>query len=117
MSVKITWLGHSGFSLVAGVHRLVIDPFLHKNDNAPSKDAAVDCDYVFVTYGHFDHIDDAAPIAKRTGAKVLANFEVARWLSKQGVAGDKIVALNPGGGMAQPFGRAKLTIAHHSSSM
>ncbi len=117
MSVKITWLGHSCFAIDAGGHRLLVDPFLDQNDKAPVKAAAVECGFILVTHGHFDHISDAAPIAKRTGATVLANFEVTQWLTKQGVAGDKVVGMNPGGGVNQPFGRAKMTIAHHSSSM
>jgi L-ascorbate metabolism protein UlaG (beta-lactamase superfamily) len=48
---------------------------------------------------------------------VLGNFEVTNWLQKQGVAGSKLVGMNPGGGVELPFGRAKFTIAHHSSSM
>ena len=92
MPVKLTWLGHSCFSLVASGHRLIVDPFLDQNDAAPVKAAAVEADYILVTHGHFDHISDAAPIAKRTGATVLANFEVTQWLAKQGVAQDKLVA-------------------------
>jgi L-ascorbate metabolism protein UlaG (beta-lactamase superfamily) len=117
MPVKLTWLGHSCFSLVAGGHRLLVDPFLDQNDLAPVKAAAVEADYILVTHGHFDHISDAAPIAKRTGATVLANFEVTQWLAKQGVAQEKLVGMNPGGAVEQPFGRAKMTLAHHSSSM
>lgn len=117
MPVKITWLSHSCFTIVADGHRLLVDPFLDGNDKAPLKAAAVEADFILVTHGHADHIADAAPIAKRTGATVLANFEVTSWLQKQGVAGDKLVGMNPGGGVEQPFGRAKFTIAHHSSSM
>jgi L-ascorbate metabolism protein UlaG (beta-lactamase superfamily) len=117
VSVKITWLGHSCFTIVAGGQRLLVDPFLDQNDKAPMKAAAVECDFILVTHGHFDHISDAAPIAKRTGATVLANFEVTQWLTKQGVSGDNVVGMNPGGGVQQPFGRAKMTVAHHSSSM
>jgi L-ascorbate metabolism protein UlaG (beta-lactamase superfamily) len=117
MPVKITWLGHSCFSIVAGGHRLLVDPFLDGNDKAPVKSGAVEADFILVTHGHFDHVADAAAIAKRTGAKVLGNFEVVNWLAKQGVKQENIVAMNPGGAIEQPFGRAKFTIAHHSSSM
>jgi L-ascorbate metabolism protein UlaG (beta-lactamase superfamily) len=117
MSVKITWLGHSCFSIVAGGQRLVVDPFLDQNPRAPVKAAAVEADFLLLTHGHFDHVADAAAIAQRTGAVCLANFEVMQWLAKQGVAGDKLVGMNPGGGVQQPFGRAKFTIAHHSSSL
>jgi L-ascorbate metabolism protein UlaG (beta-lactamase superfamily) len=117
MPVKLTWLGHSCFALVASGHRLLVDPFLDQNDAAPVKAAAIEADYILVTHGHFDHISDAVPVAQRTGATVLANFEVTQWLANQGVPQDKLVGMNPGGAVEQPFGRAKMTIAHHSSSM
>jgi L-ascorbate metabolism protein UlaG (beta-lactamase superfamily) len=56
-------------------------------------------------------------IAKRTGATVISNFEVGQWFAKQGLDSAKLVEMNPGGGVSQPFGHVKFTIAHHSSSM
>jgi len=70
-----------------------------------------------LTHGHFDHVNDAPRIAKRTGTAVLSNYEVSEWAKKQGVAEDQVAPMNPGGAVQQPFGRAKFTIAHHSSSM
>jgi L-ascorbate metabolism protein UlaG (beta-lactamase superfamily) len=116
MSVKITWLSHACYTIATGGHRLLVDPFLDQNDKAPVKAAAVEADFILQTHAHFDHIADTVAIAKRTGAAVLANFEVTEWLKRQGVAEDKVVAMNPGGAVEQPFGRAKFTIAHHSSS-
>lgn len=117
MPVKITWLGHSCFAVESAGHRLLIDPFLNDNDKAPIKADAAEADFILLTHGHFDHVADAVSIAKRTGATVLANYEVSEWLKKQGVDLEKVVAMNPGGAVGQPFGRAKFTIAHHSSSM
>jgi L-ascorbate metabolism protein UlaG (beta-lactamase superfamily) len=117
MSVKITWLGHSCFLLDADGKRLLVDPFLTGNDAAPVKAEKVEADFILLTHGHFDHVNDAAGIAKRTGAAVICNYEVGEWVKKQGIDGDKVVQLNPGGALLQPFGRVKLTIAHHSSSM
>ena len=37
--------------------------------------------------------------------------------ASKGVAEDKVIGMNPGGGIQQPFGHVKFTIAHHSSSM
>jgi L-ascorbate metabolism protein UlaG (beta-lactamase superfamily) len=116
MSVKITWLGHSCFDLESEGTRLLIDPYLNDNPTAPIKAEQTGADYILLTHGHFDHVTDAPAIAKRTGAKVLAGFEVTEWLKREGVAEDKVVPLNPGGAVKQPFGRVKFTIAHHSSS-
>lgn len=117
MSVKITWLGHSCFLLESADNRLLVDPFLNDSATAPLKADEVEANFILLTHGHFDHVVDAPGIAKRTGAAVLANYEVSEWAKKQGVAEDRIVALNPGGNVSQPFGRAKFTIAHHSSSL
>jgi len=68
-----------------------------------------------VTHGHSDHVADAAEIARRTGAPVIANFEVANWLKKQGV--EQIEPLNHGGTARFAFGRAKYVNAIHSSTM
>jgi L-ascorbate metabolism protein UlaG (beta-lactamase superfamily) len=117
MAVTITWLGHNCWSLAAQGKTILIDPFLDDSPTAPVKAADVAADYMLVSHGHFDHSADAAAIAKRTGAKVFANHEIALWLSKQGVASDQITGMNTGGGIQQSFGHVKLTIAHHSSSM
>jgi L-ascorbate metabolism protein UlaG (beta-lactamase superfamily) len=117
MPTKVTWLGHATFAIESAGHRLLVDPFLDQNDAAPVRAAEVDADFILLTHGHFDHVIDAAPIANRTGATVIAGFEVSEWIKRQGVAADKVVGMNPGGGVQQPFGRVKMTIAHHSSSM
>jgi L-ascorbate metabolism protein UlaG (beta-lactamase superfamily) len=117
MPLNITWLGHSCFLIETGMHRLLVDPFLNDNPSAPYKADAVHADYVLLTHGHFDHVADAVPIAQRTGATVLAGYEVSEWIKKQGVAADKVIGMNPGGAKQTPFGRMKLTLAHHSSSM
>jgi L-ascorbate metabolism protein UlaG (beta-lactamase superfamily) len=117
MPTKVTWLGHATFAIESAGHRLLVDPFLDQNDAAPVRAAEVDADFILLTHGHFDHVIDAAPIANRTGATVIAGFEVSEWIKRQGVAADKVVGMNPGGGVQQPFGRVKMTLAHHSSSM
>ena len=116
MSIKITWLGHNCWSIATNGHTLLLDPFLDDSPTAPVKASEVEADFVLVSHGHFDHIADAAAIAKRTGATVLANYEVAQWLQGQGVPADHCVGMNPGGGIDQPLGRVEMTTAHHSSS-
>jgi L-ascorbate metabolism protein UlaG (beta-lactamase superfamily) len=117
MSVEITWLGHSCFSINASGRRLLVDPYLNDSPVAPQKADDVAADFILLTHGHFDHVSDAPAIARRTGATVLAGYEVTEWVKRQGVDAAKVVPLNPGGAARQPFGRAKFTIAHHSSSM
>ena len=117
MSTKLTWLGHNAWSLETAGKTILVDPFLNDSPTAPVKADAVKADYILLSHGHFDHLGDTIAIANRTGATVITNFEVSEWLGKNGVAADKLVGMNPGGGVDQPFGRVKFTIAHHSSSL
>ena len=95
--MEITYYGQSCFAAVVAGKTLLFDPFIRKNQLAQHVDVeAIQPDYVLVTHGHFDHIDDAADIAKRTGATVIANAEVATWLKEQGAA--SIHPMNHGGG-------------------
>ena len=114
--MHVTSYGHSCFAASVAGKTLLFDPFIRKNELAKHVDVeAVRADYILVTHGHFDHIDDAADIAARTGATVIANFEVGDWLKKQGVA--QVHAMNHGGGANFPFGRVKYVNAVHSSRL
>lgn len=117
MTTEITWLGHSCFAIRTGKFDLLIDPFLNDSPTAPVKAAEVAADFILLTHGHFDHVGDTLEIASRTGAKIVANFEIAEWLKGQGVAEEKVVAMNSGGAVDLAFGHVKMTMAHHSSSL
>jgi L-ascorbate metabolism protein UlaG (beta-lactamase superfamily) len=115
--MNITWYGHNTWLIETGEHRLLIDPFFSDSPTAPVKADEVEANFMLISHGHFDHVADAAAIAKRTGCKVLAAFEIATWLGRQGVDEAKLVGMNQGGGVDMPFGRATQTVAFHSSSL
>lgn len=112
---ELTWLGHGCWLLRASNHTLLVDPFLDDSPTAPVKPDQVSPDFILVSHGHADHVADCVRIARRTDATVISNFEICQWLATQGVK--KTVAHNLGGGSDQPFGRVRLTLAHHSSSL
>ncbi len=112
--MKITYYGHSCFFIETDSARIIIDPFLTGNPLATMTAAEVKCDYVLITHGHEDHTCDALEIAKANNATIIANYEIAEYFGAQGVTTH---GMNPGGGFNFPFGRVKLTIAHHSSSI
>ena len=113
--MKITWYGHSCFLITTGTTTLLIDPFLSGNSKAPVGPKQVEPQYILVTHGHSDHVGDTIAIAKRSGAMVVANFEICNWLGQQGV--EKSHAQHIGGGFNYPWGRLQLTLALHGSSM
>ena len=116
-NTTITWLGHSAFSIRTGKFDLLVDPFLDESPVASIKSGDVAADFILLTHGHFDHVGDTVDIAKRTGAKVVANFEIGNWLVKQGVAEENVIGMNLGGSKQLGFGKLKMTVAHHSSGL
>ncbi len=115
MTTKITWLGHGTFQIDTAGKTIIIDPFFNGNPSAAVQESEVSPDYILVTHGHGDHVGDTVSIAKRTGATVIANYEITEWLQKQGVS--KVHPLHVGGSHQFEFGRVKLTIAVHGSML
>ena len=113
--MKITYYGHSCFSVHANGKQILFDPFISANELA--KDVHIDeikADYIFISHAHYDHILDVERIAKNTGAKVLGNFEIYNWLLKNGI--ENAHPINPGGKFDFDFGSVKCVIAQHPSS-
>jgi L-ascorbate metabolism protein UlaG (beta-lactamase superfamily) len=117
MAIKYTWVGHGTHILEIGGKQIVVDPFFTSNPATDVSADSVAADYILVSHGHFDHVEDLISIAKRTGATVVANFEIIGWLQGQGIAEDKTHPQHIGGGYNYDFGYVKLTIAHHGSGL
>ncbi|HEV3137984.1 MAG TPA: MBL fold metallo-hydrolase, partial [Pirellulales bacterium] len=115
MATTLRWLGHGCWLVASDAKTILIDPFLNDSPTAPVKAEAIKADFVLVSHGHFDHVADAASVANRCGATVVANYEICEWLGKQGV--QNVHAMNTGGARTFPFGNLKLTIAHHTSML
>ena len=113
MTDKYTWYGHGTGGLELGGHRILVDPFLTDNPAASITADKVPADFILISHGHGDHVADAVSVAKRTGATVIANFEICNWCDAQGV---KTHAQHLGGGYQHPFGYVKLTLALHGSA-
>ena len=65
---------------------ILTDPFITYNELAKEIDVdSIQADYIAVSHGHQDHIADLESIAKRTGAKIIASFEVHAWANKLGM--------------------------------
>ncbi|MFA5536108.1 MAG: metal-dependent hydrolase [Bacillota bacterium] len=112
--MKIYYHGHSCFSLITSNFRLLIDPWIKENPSSDLDHETVDCDYILVSHGHFDHLGDAVEIAKRTDATIIGVVELASYCEKQGV---KTHGMQIGGEYQFPFGRIYLTPALHGSAI
>ncbi|WP_431322062.1 metal-dependent hydrolase [Rhizobium sp. YTU87027] len=115
--MKITWLGHSAFSIEIGKAKILLDPFLTHNPSFAgqnAKDVASGVTHILLTHGHGDHVGDTVALAKETGAVVLANADLAAWLGSKGLK--KIEAGNTGGTISFDGFSATFTNALHSSA-
>jgi L-ascorbate metabolism protein UlaG (beta-lactamase superfamily) len=112
--MKITYAGHSCFIVETKGKKLLFDPFISPNDLAKDKINAdtIEADYILLTHGHQDHVADAEAIAKRTGAKIISNFEMVTWYGEKGIEGHP---MNHGGHWEFDFGTVKYVSAVHSS--
>lgn len=111
--IKITYLSHSCFLIEGGGSRLIIDPFLRGNPNAPITPEEVEVDFVLVTHGHPDHLGDAVEISGRNQAMIIAPFELGLFCERQGA--EKVHTMHIGGSFDFSFGSVKLTPALHGS--
>ncbi len=111
--LTVRWLGHAAFSISDGAHTVLIDPFLTGNPKAAVSADEVTADAIIVSHGHDDHLGDTVAISQRTGATVVATFELGMYCQRKGAA--KVHTMNAGGAFDFPWGRVKLVQAIHSS--
>ena len=117
--MKITWLGHSCFLVEAADKKIIIDPFLTGNPgwDGSWEEPSEGVTHVLITHGHSDHVGDAAQILKKTGAMLVANFEICMYLVGKGVSGDRINPGNIGGTVDCGGFTTTFVQALHSSSI
>ena len=114
---RITWLGHATVLIQTGKGtNLLIDPFIEHNPKYPKGyELPSKIDYVLLTHGHGDHISDVVPVAKKHGSTVVAIYELADYVAKQGVAEEKTIGMNLGGTVELGAVVASMVDAKHSS--
>src|SRR5918996_3928909 len=104
--VEVQWLGQAATKITTASGRvIVIDPFLTQNPKTPDRfkdlGALGKVDLILVTHGHRDHTGDVADLARRTGAKVLANAGLVDAMVSLGwIAAEQGVRFNKGGTVA-----------------
>src|ERR1700722_420154 len=96
----VEWFGTTTFRARRPGLELFFDGYL---DRLPGLDpvglsvAEVDrADFVFVSHAHFDHLYGVAPIARATGATVVASPESARVLRRDGVPDEQLLMVTGG---------------------
>jgi L-ascorbate metabolism protein UlaG (beta-lactamase superfamily) len=120
---EVQWLGQAAFKITTpGGKVIVIDPWLTTNPKTPPqyKDlkALGHVDVVLVTHGHFDHVFDAAALAKLNKVKLYAPPGLKDTLVSIGeIPADLAPGMNKSG-IATPLGptiKFNMVHADHSS--
>lgn len=121
----LTWYGQSAFKITTPAGKvLLIDPWIINplNKNGAKDLAALDkVDLLLITHGHGDHVGSANEIAKKTGAKLVANYDLARALVQYGGFPENLAERGnlafPGGELNLLDGEVKILLvpAVHSS--
>ena len=107
--MEITWLGHGSFQFRLPSGQVVLmDPWIEGNPAYPKGYQIERVDTICVSHGHFDHIHDAPPLAKRFSPEVVAIYETCHWLESKGVANTR--PMNKGG--SQKVGEVTVTMTH-----
>lgn len=112
--MKVSFHGHSFVKIESKGKTILIDPFITGNDLTDLKVSDLKPDVIIVTHGHGDHLGDTVELAKKHHSLVIANFELATYLSWQGL---KTHGMSIGGAYQFDFGKVKLTPAFHGTGL
>ncbi len=115
--MKFTFYGHACFVVEVSGKKILFDPFISGNpliDNAQDIIEKIEVDIIMVSHGHADHIADLLAIARKTNALVIANAEIADWISQQGYT--NVHPMNFGARVFD-FGKVHYVPAAHSSGL
>ncbi|MFL5871761.1 MAG: metal-dependent hydrolase [Solirubrobacterales bacterium] len=114
--MDIRFHGHACFELSEDGITVLVDPFLKPNNpKAVATADEVEPTHIAITHGHADHIADAVPVARRTGAHCVAIVELANWLDSKGA--DAISDPNLGGTVEFDWGYISLVPAWHTNTI
>lgn len=113
--MKIIFYGQNCLGIEIRGKHILVDPFITGNDLAKDKIDidTLQADYILITHAHSDHTLDAEAIAKRTGAIIVSNFEIANHYEAKGI---EVHPMNHGGSWKFEFGKVKYVTAIHTSS-
>ena len=116
-SVSYTWLGHATFLVsTPGGKKMLFDPWITGNPKSPDSAKKLGhLDLILVTHGHGDHTGDVVPVARESGAQVVAPFELSLYFQRKGL--QNVTGMNPGGTLQALGLSVTMVQAFHSSSI
>lgn len=112
--MKATWYGHAFFEIMIDDCEILIDPFIEGNSNGSLELSDIEStDFVLVTHGHEDHYGSALEICDKTGATLIANYEITTDAQENGIG--NVEPMNIGGAVVNDGLKFYMTEARHSS--
>jgi L-ascorbate metabolism protein UlaG (beta-lactamase superfamily) len=106
-TLAVRWTGYSNFELAYNDHIILLDAYFDRGSTYPPlgfKAADVGrADVILLGHGHFDHMSDAAAVAAKTGAVVVAAPVSVDQLQKQGLDRKQIRTVTGRGGEKLSF--------------
>ncbi len=113
----VTWLGHATVHIqTPGGTSILIDPWIEGNPSFPKNYTMPEIiDLLLITHGHFDHFNDAIPVAKRYKPTVIGNSELLAWMTRQGA--ENTHDMNFGGSFRFKDVLVTMVEAKHSSAI
>jgi L-ascorbate metabolism protein UlaG (beta-lactamase superfamily) len=116
----IQWSGHATFKITSTKGKIIyIDPWIKENPQCPIDLGDIDkVDIILITHDHFDHVGNTVEIAKKTGATVVCQPELAKKLKRK-LAEDQIInsgeGMNIGGSVEKESIKITMVQAFHSA--
>lgn len=114
----ITFLGHAGFKFTvkdpsSGTEKILfIDPWLNSPVCPVNEKVQNKADLILVTHGHFDHCSDAPILSKLTGAPVITQFELSKYMEANNSS--STMTMNKGGTIDMGWVKVTMVSAEHS---
>lgn len=95
--VKLEWLTWSFFRITSVEGKVILtNPWLGNPDSQTKLEEIDNADVILVPTGHRDEVGETIEIANKTGAKVVATWEIAEGFFKGKIPDRQLIRVQPG---------------------